>query len=131
MSEEISREEIAALLARGSEDAISRHDEDKIKLVSKQDVINLIDEWNAISFYEANEHSKECYYEMRNAIIAMRPVASCKDTISRQYAMNTFNRWAEHKDYTHVERHILHAVVDELRAMPSISEQLNDRKQGV
>lgn len=75
--------------------AISRHDEDKIKLVSKQDVINLIDEWNAISFYEANEHSKECYYEMRNAIIAMQPVASCLDAISRQAAINV----ADYTDY--------------------------------
>lgn len=45
------------------------------------------------------------------------------DAISRTRAMETFERWAEFKDYTHVERHILHAVVDELRAMPSISEQ--------
>ena len=47
----------------------------------------------------------------------------CEDAISRTHAMETFAHWAEHKDYTHVERHILHAVVDELRAMPSISEQ--------
>lgn len=45
------------------------------------------------------------------------------NAISRTFAMETFAHWAEHKDYTHVERHILHAVVDELRAMPSISEQ--------
>lgn len=43
-------------------------------LISKQDkraVVNLIDNINAISFYEANEHSKECYYDIRNAILAM------------------------------------------------------------
>lgn len=45
------------------------------------------------------------------------------NAISRTLAMETFAHWAEHKDYTHVERHILHAVVDELRAMPSIGEQ--------
>ena len=45
------------------------------------------------------------------------------NAISRTFAMETFAHWAEHKDYTHVEHHILHAVVDELRAMPSISEQ--------
>ena len=48
------------------------------------------------------------------------------DAISRSRAMETFSRWAEHKDYTHVERHILHAVVDELRAMPSIGEEESD-----
>ena len=52
---------------------VSKPDYDGVKtgLVSKQDVINLIGELNAISFYEANEHSKECYYEIRNAILAM------------------------------------------------------------
>ena len=43
-------------------------------LISKQDkraVVNLIDNMNAISFYEANEHSKECYNDIRKAILAM------------------------------------------------------------
>ena len=109
-------------------------------LISKQDkqaVVNLIDNMNAISFYEANEHSKECYYDIRNAILAMpeqeqktsnsenpnKWIPVLDDAISRTRAMETFAHWAEHKDYTHVERHILHAVVDELRAMPSISEE--------
>lgn len=71
---------------------------------------------------------------IKNNIFMNKPCISegvCHDSavqmldkaIYRQYAIDTFNRWAEHKDYTHVERHILHAVVDELRAMPSISEQ--------
>lgn len=51
------------------------------------------------------------------------PINISSDAISRTRAMETFAHWAEHKDYTHVERHILHAVVDELRAMPSINEQ--------
>lgn len=49
------------------------------------------------------------------------------NAISRTLAMETFAHWAEHKDYTHVERHILHAVVDELRAMPSIGEEGSER----
>ena len=71
---------------------------------------------------------------IKNNIFMNKPCISegvCHDSavqmldkaIYRQYAIDTFNRWAEFKDYTHVERHILHAVVDELRAMPSISDQ--------
>ena len=71
---------------------------------------------------------------IKNNIFMNKPCISegvCHDSavqmldnaISRTLAMETFAHWAEHKDYTHVERHILHAVVDELRAMPSISEQ--------
>lgn len=71
---------------------------------------------------------------IKNNIFMNKPCISegvCHDSavqmldnaISRTFAMETFAHWAEHKDYTHVERHILHAVVDELRAMPSISEQ--------
>ena len=71
---------------------------------------------------------------IKNNIFMNKPCISegvCHDSavqmldnaISRTFAMETFAHWAEHKDYTHVERHILHAVVDELRAMPSISDQ--------
>lgn len=45
--------------------------------------------------YEANEHSKECYYEMRNAVIAMQPVASCSDAISRQGLLDTIDRFCD------------------------------------
>lgn len=62
-------------------------------------------------------------YEAYNVAIAALEAEPCEDAISRTRAMETFAHWAEHKDYTHVERHILHAVVDELRAMPSISYQ--------
>ena len=37
-------------------------------LISKQTVLDTISELNAISFYEAQEDSKECYYEIRQAI---------------------------------------------------------------
>lgn len=60
-------------------------------------------------------------WEVNKSNVSEIPTDS--DAISRTRAMETFAHWAEHKDYTHVERHILHAVVDELRAMPSISEQ--------
>lgn len=36
--------------------------------ISRQGVLDVISELNAISFYEAQEDSKECYYEIRNAI---------------------------------------------------------------
>lgn len=37
-------------------------------LISKQAVLDTLTELNAISFYEAQEDSKECYYEIRNTI---------------------------------------------------------------
>ena len=36
--------------------------------ISRQAVLDTISELNAISFYEAQEDSKECYYEIRDAI---------------------------------------------------------------
>ena len=67
----------------------------KTELFIKQDVVNLIDELNVISFYEANEHSRECYYDIRNAVIAMQPVASCSDAISRQGLLDTIDRFCD------------------------------------
>lgn len=67
----------------------------KTELLIKQDAVNLIDELNAISFYEANEHSRECYYDIRNAVIAMQPVASCSDAISRQGLLDTIDRFCD------------------------------------
>lgn len=43
------------------------------ELISKQAVLNTISELNAISFYEAQEDSKECYYEIRKAIEQLQP----------------------------------------------------------
>ena len=37
-------------------------------LISQQVVLDVISELNAISFYEAQEDSKDCYYEIKNAI---------------------------------------------------------------
>ena len=42
--------------------------------ISRQAAIDTISELNAISFYEAQEDSKECYYEIRNAIKQLPPV---------------------------------------------------------
>ena len=67
----------------------------KTELLIKQDVVNLIDELNAVSFYEANEHSRECYYDIRNAVIAMQLVASCSDAISRQGLLDTIDRFCD------------------------------------
>ena len=43
-------------------------------LISRQAVLDTISELNAISFYEAQEDSKECYYEIRQAIKDLSPV---------------------------------------------------------
>ena len=43
-------------------------------LISKQTVLDTISELNAISFYEAQEDSKECYYAIRQAIKDLSPV---------------------------------------------------------
>lgn len=42
--------------------------------ISRQAVIDTISELNAISFYEAQEDSKECYYEIRQAIKDLSPI---------------------------------------------------------
>ena len=39
--------------------------------ISRQAVLDTISELNAISFYEAQEDSKECYYEIRQAVKAL------------------------------------------------------------
>ena len=43
-------------------------------LISKQAVLDNLSELNAISFYEAQEDSKEAYYEIRRLIKNMTPV---------------------------------------------------------
>lgn len=42
--------------------------------ISRQAVLDTISELNAISFYEAQEDSKECYYEIRQAVEDMPSV---------------------------------------------------------
>ena len=43
-------------------------------VISRQAVLDTISELNAISFYEAQEDSKECYYAIRQAIKDLSPV---------------------------------------------------------
>lgn len=45
-----------------------------VDAISRQAVLKTISELNAISFYEAQEDSKECYYEIRQAIENEPPV---------------------------------------------------------
>ena len=49
--------------------------------VSKQTVLDTISELNAISFYEAQEDSKECYYEIKQAIKDLSPVKQEPKTV--------------------------------------------------
>ena len=42
--------------------------------ISRQEVLDVISELNGISFYETQKDSKECYYEIRNAIKQLQPV---------------------------------------------------------
>lgn len=42
--------------------------------VSRQEVLDTISELNAISFYEAQEDSKECYHEIRQAVEKLQPI---------------------------------------------------------
>lgn len=44
--------------------------------ISREVALDTISELNAISFYEAQEDSKECYYEIRDAIKQLPPAAS-------------------------------------------------------
>jgi hypothetical protein len=82
-------------------------------LISKQDkqaVVNLIDNMNAISFYEANEHSKECYYDIRNAILAMQEQESkwipCSERLpeeSGEYLVSVIDGSGDDDDYEAVD----------------------------
>lgn len=53
-------------------DVLKDEENDNLKmneeLISKNKVLEKLKELNAISFYEANEDSKETYYEIRDAI---------------------------------------------------------------
>lgn len=58
--------------------------------ISRQAAIDALSNLNAISFYEAQEDSKETYYEIRNAIKALPPVNSQQKTghwIEDEYEM--------------------------------------------
>ena len=48
--------------------------------ISRQAVLDTMSELNAISFYEAQEDSKECYHEIKKAIEALPPVTPTHKT---------------------------------------------------
>ena len=48
--------------------------------ISRKAVLDAISELNAVSFYEAQEDSKECYYEIRNAIKQLSSVKPVEKT---------------------------------------------------
>lgn len=56
------------------EEAIGNEQEPCEDAISRQAVLDTISELNAISFYEAQEDSKECYYEIIQAIKDLSPV---------------------------------------------------------
>jgi len=47
---------------------LSLEQEPCVDVINKQTVLDTMAELNVVSFYEAQEDSKECYYEIRNAI---------------------------------------------------------------
>lgn len=47
-------------------------------IISRKATLNAISELNAISFYEAQEDSKECYYDIQKMIKNMPPVKADK-----------------------------------------------------
>ena len=49
--------------------------------INKQDLLNEIEEWNIVSFYELNEHSAEAYLDIKNAVKAMPSIdlVLCRD----------------------------------------------------
>ena len=50
--------------------------------ISRQAVLDAISELNAVSFYEVQEDSRECYYEIENAIKQLPPVTPTQRWIS-------------------------------------------------
>ncbi len=51
----------------------------------RQALLDTISELNAISFYEAQEDSKECYYEIRQAVENMSPITPKPKTKQDEY----------------------------------------------
>lgn len=49
--------------------------------INKQDLLNEIEAWNIVSFYELNEHSAEAYHDIKNAVKAMPSIdlVLCRD----------------------------------------------------
>ena len=49
--------------------------------INKQDLLNEIEEWNIVSFYELNEHSAEAYHDIKNAVKVMPSIdlVLCRD----------------------------------------------------
>lgn len=93
---------------------------DSISKQDKQAVVNLIDNINAISFYEANEHSKECYYDIRNAILAMPEQKPCKDTISRAEVHDLLATWLSDK-LDEKTREVLEVIDGKVEDMPPVT----------
>ena len=55
-----------------------------IEYIPKQKALDEIEEWNIVSFYELNEHSREAYQEIKMAISSLppadvRPVVRCRE----------------------------------------------------
>ena len=59
--------------------------------ISRADVITEMGELNAVSFYEANEHSKEAYYEIKNMIKTISPVTPSKP--KGHWIETEYHRW--------------------------------------
>ena len=65
--------------------------------ISRQAVLDTISELNAISFYEAQEDSKECYYEIRQAIKDLSPVKPQVQT--GHWKRISMDKYSEHAKY--------------------------------
>ena len=94
-------------------------------LISRQAVIDTISELNAISFYEAQEDSKDCYYEIRNAIDNLPSVnpQPCDDAIRAEIEpkCDRINSIASVLPYTaHRE---IQELLCEIMDLPSVEQE--------
>lgn len=58
--------------------------------IEKQAVLDRIEEWNIVSFYELNEHSAEAYHDIKNDVKTMPSIdlVLCRDCKEFYYADN-------------------------------------------
>ena len=75
--------------------------------INKQQLLNEIEEWNIVSFYELNEHSTEAYHDIKNDVKAMTSIdlVLCRDCKEFYFASNRISvqrgwvcgRYGEHR----------------------------------
>ena len=110
MSEEISREEIAALLARGNEE------------MTREEAIMVLKNEQPHCGKKAL-FPEEKKYEAYNVAVKALEQEPCGDAISRQAAIDIIESWLSCDDYNNAEQHIMRATESILYDLPPVTPQ--------